>query len=139
MIFNPLKKRVGETMTTSVYGARSAFTLVEIMIVVAIMGVLTTLAIPSFMKARKQVFGRRIINDARQLDAAIDQWALENGKKNGDAVDTMSAAKYLRMSWPTADVLGNNYVLNTVGPTQIQIAAETKMALDNVGIDWGWY
>ena len=65
---------------------KSGFTLVEIMIVVAIIGLLAALAVPSFVKARKQSQGRRIINDARQWDAAIDQWALETGATNGQAI-----------------------------------------------------
>src|SRR5882757_7641750 len=118
---------------------RSAFTLVEIMIVVAIIGLLAALAIPGFVKARKQSQGRRIINDARQMDAAVDQWALENGKKDGDAVNTAGAATYLKTAWSTNDLLGAAYTVNSVGPTQIQINASTKSALANVGIDWGPY
>jgi len=91
------------------------------------------------VKARKQSQGRRIINDARQMDAAVDQWALENGKKDGDAVNTTGAATYLKTAWNTNDLLGAAYTVNSVGPTQIQINASTKSALANVGIDWGPY
>ena len=71
-------------MSGRLYNRQTAFTLVEIMIVVAIIGLLTVLAIPSFIKARKQSQGRRIMNDIRQMDAAIDQWALDAGKKDGN-------------------------------------------------------
>ena len=118
---------------------QSAFTLVEIMIVVAIIGLLAALAVPGFMRARMQSQGRRIINDARQMDAAIDQWALETGAKNGDTVNTTSAALYLKRAWPVNDLLNAAYVINAVGSTQIQIAASTKTALNGVGIDWGTY
>ena len=118
---------------------RAAFTLVEIMIVVAIIGLLAALAIPGFVKARKQSQGRRILNDARQMDAAIDQWALENGKKDGDAVLTTSAATYLKTAWPTNDLLGNAYTVQNVGASQVQISSTTKTALSGVGIDWGAY
>ena len=126
-------------MISKVRNNKSAFTLVEIMIVVAIIGLLAALAIPGFVKARKQSQGRRIINDARQMDAAIDQWALENGMKDGDAVNTTGAATYLKTAWSTNDLLGAAYVVNAVGPNQVQIAATTKSALQNVGIDWGPY
>ena len=116
-----------------------AFTLVEIMIVVAIIGLLAALAIPGFVKARKQSQGRRILNDARQMDAAIDQWALEKGKKDGDAVTTSEAASYLKGSWKDVDLLGNSYTVSNVGSNQIQINATTKSALDGVGIDWGQF
>jgi type IV pilus assembly protein PilA len=112
---------------------------VEIMIVVAIIGLLAALAIPGFVKARKQSQGRRILNDARQMDAAIDQWALENGKKDGDAVVTSGAATYLKTAWNANDLLGNAYSLGSVGTNQIAISSTTKTALSGVGIDWGAY
>ena len=118
---------------------KAAFTLVEIMIVVAIIGLLAALAIPGFVKARKQSQGRRILNDARQMDAAIDQWALENGKKDGDTVITSSASTYLKTTWMTNDLLGNTYTIGTVGTGQVLINGATKTALSGVGIDWGAY
>jgi type IV pilus assembly protein PilA len=126
-------------MISKVRNNKAAFTLVEIMIVVAIIGLLAALAIPGFVKARKQSQGRRIINDARQMDAAIDQWALENGKKDGDAVNTTGAATYLKTAWSTNDLLGNAYGVGNVGAGQVTISASTKSALAGVGIDWGPY
>jgi type IV pilus assembly protein PilA len=126
-------------MISKVRNNKAAFTLVEIMIVVAIIGLLAALAIPGFVKARKQSQGRRIINDARQMDAAIDQWALEKGKKDGDAVVTAEAATYLKTAWTANDLLGNAYTIGAVGTNQVQIAAGTKSVLANVGIDWGPY
>jgi prepilin-type N-terminal cleavage/methylation domain-containing protein len=116
-----------------------AFTLVETMIVVAIVGLLAVLAVPSIVKARKQSEGRRTINDARLEDAAIDQWALETGQADGDAVNTTGAATYLKTAWKTKDVLGHAYKFGKVGTNQVQIAAKTKKELANVGIDWGPY
>src|SRR6266404_4308811 len=118
---------------------RSAFTLVEIMIVVAIIGLLAALAIPGFVKARKQSQGRRILNDARQMDAAIDQWALETGQTDGNAINTGSAATYLKTAWKTQDLLGNAFNVTVVGGTQMSVNATTKTALAGVGIDWGAY
>src|SRR6266446_895793 len=108
-------------MISKVRNNKSAFTLVEIMIVVAIIGLLAALAIPGFVKARKQSQGRRIINDARQMDAAIDQWALENGKKDGDSVTTSEASTYLKTAWNANDLLNNAYVIGTVGTNQVKI------------------
>ena len=124
-------------MISKIRSNRAAFTLVEIMIVVAIIGLLAALAIPGFVKARKQSQGRRIINDVRQLDAAIDQWALEKGKKDGDALVTSEAASYLKVAWSDNDVLNNAYTFSTVGTNQVRISSSSKSALQGVGIDWG--
>jgi type IV pilus assembly protein PilA len=120
---------------------KAAFTLVEIMIVVAIIGLLAALAIPGFVKARKQSQGRRIINDARQMDAAIDQWALENGKTDGQSIDTSTsgAASYLKTAWSANDLLSNAYGIGKVGSNQVTISTSTKSSLAGVGIDWGAY
>jgi prepilin-type N-terminal cleavage/methylation domain-containing protein len=115
------------------------FTLVEIMIVVAIIGLLAALAVPGFVKARKQSQGRRIMNDARQMDSAVDQWALELSKKDGDTVDTAGAATYLKTAWKSNDLLGNAFQVSTVGTSQVDISTATKSALAGVGIDWGTY
>jgi type II secretory pathway pseudopilin PulG len=117
----------------------AAFTLLEIMIIVGIIGLLAVLAVPTFIKARKVSQGRRIVNDARQQDTAISQWALDNGKKDGDAVAGNEAMiqTYLKVPWKVTDLLGNSYVLGTVGTNQFRISDATKSALDGVGIDWG--
>ena len=112
---------------------QEAFTLVEIMIVVAIIGLLAALMIPSFIKNRKQSQGRRIVNDVRQIDAAINAWAME-------VIDLTAAAQYTKSgSINTIDLLGHPYQIGTVGDTQLAIAASTKSALNGVGVDWGAY
>jgi len=117
----------------------TAFTLVEIMIVVAIIGFLAALALPGFVKARKQSQGRRIMNDCRQQDAAIDQWAMETCQADGATVNTTGAATYLKTAWKTQDLLGKSFTLNAVGTGQILISTATKSSLAGVGIDWGIY
>ena len=71
-----------------------AFTLLEVMIVTALVGLLAVLALPSFIKVRKQAQGKRIVNDARVIDTAIEVWAMENNKADGDSVDLSQASQY---------------------------------------------
>ncbi len=115
------------------------FTLAEIMIVVAVIGLLAALAVPGFVTARKKSQGRRIVNDARMMDSAVDQWAMEYNKMDGATIDTSAAGTYLKKGWKTNDILGYNYIVNNVGATQIQVSPTTKIVLSGVSIDWGPY
>lgn len=65
---------------------RAGFTLVEIMIVVAIIGLLAAMAIPSFANARARAQATGCINNLSKIDAAAEEFALENGKKDGDTI-----------------------------------------------------
>jgi prepilin-type N-terminal cleavage/methylation domain-containing protein len=74
----------------------TGFTLVEIMIVVAIIGLLAALAIPSFIKARENSQANACINNLRQIDAAKEQWALANNKVMWDAVVDTEVNEYIK-------------------------------------------
>ena len=75
---------------------RAGFTLVEIMIVVAIIGMLATLAIPNFMKARSTAQKNACISNLRQIDGAIQQWALDMRKDEGTPVTFSDISSYLK-------------------------------------------
>jgi type II secretory pathway pseudopilin PulG len=119
--------------------SKMAFSLLEIMIIVGIIGLMVGLAIPAFVKARKISQAQRVLNDVRQLDTAISQWALENGKRDGDSItgNEIALSSYLKAPWPTGDVLGHPYSLGTVGTNQVTVSPLTKTALAGGNIDWG--
>jgi prepilin-type N-terminal cleavage/methylation domain-containing protein len=68
------------TMLQKLNTKRGGFTLVEIMIVVAIIALLASIAVPNFLRARKRSQGTMVLEDLRMIDAAIDQYAIERGK-----------------------------------------------------------
>src|SRR5258708_23877028 len=70
------------------------FTLVEIMIVVAIIALLAAIAVPGFLRARKRSQASRILNDLRMIDSAVDQYAIETDRKTGDAVVVADSTNY---------------------------------------------
>src|SRR5207245_1126620 len=97
---------------------KSGFTLVEIMIVVAIIGLLAAIAIPNFVKARETAQLNSIVNNLRIIEGAKDQWALENKKGTGDTPDwtsgTAGIADYLKGA-TVKNVVGETYTINNVG------------------------
>ena len=93
--------------------SKHGFTLVEIMIVVAIIALLASIAVPGFLRARKRSQASRIINDLRLIDSAVDQYAIETNRKSGDTVGTADWTNYLKKGTDLynngRDVLKNPY------------------------------
>ena len=72
------------------------FTLVEIMIVVVIIGLLASMAIPAFQKVRTNSQDKAVLNNARQLSAASDQYYLENGVSTVTITDLVGPTTYVK-------------------------------------------
>src|SRR6476619_116860 len=86
---------------------RGGFTLVEIMIVVAIIALLAAIAVPGFLRARKRSQATRILEDLRLIDAAIDQYAIETNKVTGSGVGWTDIKAYLKVNSSLYNTGGN--------------------------------
>lgn len=93
-----------------------AFTLVEIMIVVLIIGILMAIAVPNFVKARESSRKNSCIANLKQVDSAKEQWAMDNKKDAGATVamtDLVGATLYLKAT-PACPSSGT-YTVNNIG------------------------
>jgi prepilin-type N-terminal cleavage/methylation domain-containing protein len=75
---------------------RRGFTLVEIMIVVSLVGLLAAMAVPSFMRSRNTARKNTCINNLKQIDSAVQQWATECRKPQSARVDFSDIGPYLK-------------------------------------------
>jgi prepilin-type N-terminal cleavage/methylation domain-containing protein len=99
---------------------RKGFTLVEIMIVVLIIGILLAIAVPNFIKARETSRTKSCIANLKQIDAAKEQWAMENKKTTTDTpamTDLVGSANYLKNT-PSCPS-GGTYTVNAVSTNPV--------------------
>jgi prepilin-type N-terminal cleavage/methylation domain-containing protein len=114
----------------------AGFTLVEIMIVVAIIALLAAIAVPNFLRSRKRSQATQVLEDLRMIAGAMDQYAIENGK-NGTLVPTWAdVQKYIKTGTRLygsggTDILGNTLKINAID-TAPQVDAATFSALSDV-------
>src|SRR5260370_37092111 len=105
-------------MFKKLHTKHAGFTLVEIMIVVAIIALLAAIAVPGFLRARKRSQASKILNDLRMIDGAVDQYAIETGRKSGDIVNIADWTNYLkkdtRLYVTGQDLFGDDYSSQTV-------------------------
>jgi len=93
---------------------RGGFTLVEIMIVVAIIALLAAIAVPNFLRARKRSQATRMLEDLRIIDSAIDQYAIETNKSTNATAQWVDIQNYLKKGSVLynsggSDLFGNAY------------------------------
>ena len=133
---------------------RGGFTLVEIMIVVAIIALLAAIAVPGFLRARKRSQATAILNDARIIDGAIDQYAIENNKKGSDSVFASNIKGFFKpgsrlygqagggASAVLTDILNNQYSFSTFdGGVKVNTSTTSNFSdvIDSASSFWGAY
>ena len=138
-------------MLQNIRKSRGGFTLVEIMIVVAIIALLAAIAVPGFLRSRKRSQATAILNDARIIDGAIDQYSIENNKKGSDAVTVTSLKGFFKPSTRLYTAVGNGSATDILGGTYsvsnfdsgVKISTTTEAAftdvIDNGSSFWGSY
>jgi prepilin-type N-terminal cleavage/methylation domain-containing protein len=133
---------------------RSGFTLVEIMIVVAIIAMLAAIAVPSFLRARKRSQATVSLETLRMLDGAVDQYKIETGHNDSNGIGPSDIAGYVKSgtvlynqlinNQNATDALGTPFEIANSGPdAQLVIAKSTQDALSDVIANpqefWGAY
>ena len=139
-------------MLHNIRKSRGGFTLVEIMIVVAIIALLAAIAVPGFLRSRKRSQATAILNDARIIDGAIDQYAIENNMKGSSTVSQTALKSFFKPAsrlysqagagTSLSDILGNPYVTGTFDAgVHVNSTTETNFSdvIDNQASFWGAY
>ena len=122
---------------------RGGFTLVEIMIVVAIIALLAAIAVPNFLRARKRSQATRILEDLRMIDSALDQYAIETNKTTGATAIWTDIKAYLKVGSTLynstgTDLLGNTFGANFTVDSIPKVPTATFESLSDVAPNDFW-
>ena len=104
---------------------QSGFSLFEVMIVIAIIGLLTAILIPAIMRANLSARQKTCVNNLRQIDQAIQQWAMETKALPTDVVRHTNVIPYLRVL-PVCPSVNNGTFFTDYDMTFVQEAAFCK-------------
>ena len=110
---------------------RGGFTLVEIMIVVAIIALLAAIAVPNFLRSRRRAQATQVLQDLRMIDAAIDQYAIENNKSGGASVSWDDVRTYLKAGSRLETSGGNDVIGNAITIPAVDTAPKVPVATFN--------
>lgn len=129
-------------MITALHRRRHGFTLVEIMIVVAIIALLAAVAIPNYLRSRKRAQATRVLEDLRVLEYALDRWAIEQHKSGSDEATIEELRPYLKEANTPLYAEGRDSLGNVIGPFIVDIGPKvpdaTFAALEEVAPPEFW-
>jgi len=132
-------------MIQKLQSKRGGFTLVEIMIVVAIIALLAAIAVPNFLRARKRSQATRILEDLRDLDHGLDQYAIDNSKTGGFVATFADVSNYIKtgtvLYQTGADLFGDSYGPNFTVDSVLSVPANAYTTLSDVApaVFWSPY
>ena len=114
----------------------AGFTLVEIMIVVAIIALLAAIAVPNFLRSRKRSQATQVLEDLRMIASAADQYAIETNKTSGFSPVWSDIQNYVKTGTRLytsggSDILGNAFTVPSVDFAP-QVPTATFSALSDV-------
>lgn len=122
-------------MFRKIHRKRGGFTLVEIMIVIGILGLLSAIAVPNWIRARKRTQAALILEDLRDLDQAVDQYATDNSKTCGINPTFSDLQAYVKagtvLYFTGADLYGDPYGPFTVDSV-VQVPVDAYANLSDV-------
>jgi prepilin-type N-terminal cleavage/methylation domain-containing protein len=122
-------------MHASTRQGHRGFTLLEIMVVVAIIALLAAIATSNILRARKRAQATKILDDLRTIDGALDQYALDNNKQTGDVAYFSDLQPYMKtmnkLALLGADIFGQTYGPYSVD-TPPKVSDYTFSALSDV-------
>ncbi len=121
----PIPLISAQTRRTAGRSSGRAFTLVEIMVVVVIIGLLAAIGIPAFQRVHRTSQDKAVLNNAKQIAAAADQYFLENGN------DSVTLVNLTALIGSTAYIKSFSPVASEVYPSTI--AAGTPIVITNIG------
>ena len=128
-------------MLTKLNRKHAGFTLVEIMIVVAIIALLAAIAVPGFLRARKRSQASKILNDLRMIDAAVDQYAIETNRTTNFVVAVQDWTNYVKKNSILYNT-GTSLLGSTYGPQTVdtipQVPSSDLAALSDVAGTGFW-
>ena len=94
-------------------GRQGGFTLVEVLMVIGIIALLASIAIPAYQRSRRRAQATHILEDLRSIDSALDQYATEFNKATGSTATFTDLQKYFKVNSQLyitgADIFGNTY------------------------------
>jgi prepilin-type N-terminal cleavage/methylation domain-containing protein len=116
-------------------GRYGGFTIVELMIVVAVIGMMLAMAIPAFVKSRDASQLGVVYNNLRTIESAKDQWALDNKKGTGDTTDLPALSDYLKggtIKQVASEVYESNRIGSAAYATNVRLG--TYARTDSISI-----